>query len=86
MSDPIKPIESQGQVPVLQYFQDPEDGDFTIRCPDGEEFHVYRIILSKASPVFKDMLSLAVPNSMPGSDHVVEVTEDSQTIQQLLQF
>lgn len=76
--------------PVLEHFQDRDDGDLTIKCPDGGEFHVYRIILSKASPVFKDMLSLpaARPNASGDgpSDHVVEVTEDSKTFQRLLQF
>ena len=61
--------------------------DITLRSSDHVDFHVHRIILSQASPVFADMLT--VPQPHPPTRHgdacpIVDVTEDSKTLRNLL--
>jgi hypothetical protein len=46
-------------------FRNPDIGDITLlSCDDVDfhDFHVYKIILSLASPIFQDMLSLPQPS------------------------
>ena len=65
-----------------------QGGDVILRSSDKVDFHVYKVILSFASPFFKDMFSLAQPVGS-GSDadmHVVEMTEDKVTIDCLLRY
>ncbi|KAI0642186.1 hypothetical protein C8Q79DRAFT_238296 [Trametes meyenii] len=59
---------------------DRDDADLIIRASDGVDFHVHRLILSLASPVFAGMLTFPQP---PGTDPdrpVVDVLEDSETL------
>ncbi|KAA1470176.1 hypothetical protein DENSPDRAFT_879512 [Dentipellis sp. KUC8613] len=77
---------------------DDSDADVVLRSSDGADFRVYRVILVKASPFFRDMFSMPQPppapltkNSLetekPG-DHsglpVISVSEDSHTLAALL--
>ncbi|KAG0709448.1 hypothetical protein DFH29DRAFT_231260 [Suillus ampliporus] len=65
---------------------DNPDCDVILRSTDGVNFHVFKLILSLASPVFKDMFTL--PQNTLQSDvssvPVIPVSEDSTTIQFLL--
>jgi hypothetical protein len=67
-----------------------DSADIIIRSSDGVYFRMVKLLLSLASPVFKDMFGL--PRSADGIDEtkdglpVVDLTEDSGTIKNLLSF
>jgi len=78
---------------VNHTFADPDASDVTLRSSDNVDFHVYKLILSLASPIFKDMFSLPQlsisPQDGPGlSDDkaIVPLSEDSRTIAIFLKF
>lgn len=73
--------------------------DVVLRTSDQVDFHVFRVVLRLASPLFRDMFSLRHPPPQcdgPGADHIVSsngvpiplvsVTEDSETIDYLLRL
>ncbi|EIW79746.1 hypothetical protein CONPUDRAFT_58140 [Coniophora puteana RWD-64-598 SS2] len=62
---------------------DATDTDIVLRTSDNVDFHVFKIILSLASPVFKDMFTIPQPSS---HSDVVHISEDSSTIEILLLF
>jgi hypothetical protein len=64
-------------------FNDTEPHDTILRSKDGVNFYVYKVILSVASPFFRQMFSLPQPN---GSIGTITVTEDSQTLDRLLRL
>jgi len=63
---------------------DNPDSDIILRSSDGVNFHVFKLILSLASPVFKDMFTL--PQSQPdaSSMHTIPMAESSTTLNSLL--
>lgn len=76
------------------YFCD-EDADVIVRSSDGTEFRLYRVILAKVSPVFKDMFTLpqspSVVDDRDSADSidglpVVDLSEDSRTLDILFRF
>ncbi|KAI0779453.1 hypothetical protein C8Q74DRAFT_692431 [Fomes fomentarius] len=68
------------------------DADITLRSADGIEFHLYRVILAKASPVFRDMFSASQLQDARSarrtsqSHAVVTVSEDSQVLHDLFRL
>lgn len=84
--------------PSIHPFND-DDADLIVRSSDGVNFYLHRIILAKASPVFRDMFLLpappeptvdqavgtrgATPDYIDGM-FVVRVTEDERTMNKLL--
>ncbi|KAG2103127.1 uncharacterized protein F5147DRAFT_762403 [Suillus discolor] len=74
---------SQAQAPF-----DDHNCDIILRSADGVDFHVYKLILSLMSPVFKDMFSLPQPESESQSDvssvPIINVIEGSTTLESLL--
>ena len=69
-------------------FDDP-DADIILRSSDQVDFMVYKVILSKASPVFKTMFTLPQPatDTKPDSSSpivVVELAENSKVLDALL--
>ncbi|KAK7692544.1 hypothetical protein QCA50_004174 [Cerrena zonata] len=61
-----------------------DDANVIIRA-GGVDFPAHRFILSRASPVFKDMFSLpSNPTATQESLPVIEVEEDAQTIHDIL--
>ena len=73
---------------------DDADADIIIRSSDDVDFRVYKVILAKASPVFRTMLSL--PQSSPSSPKtaphstselpVVQLTEDAKTLENVFRL
>ena len=70
---------------LIEPFQFP-DADVILRTSIGAEFHVHTLILSHASPVFKDKFASPSErlNAHRGSLPVFEVPEDPQTMHDLL--
>lgn len=65
--------------------------DIILRSSDGEDFYAHKLVLSLASPFFKDMFSMPQPTSTPlgTSDHtqpVIDMAEDSAVIDCLLRY
>ncbi|RDX54040.1 hypothetical protein OH76DRAFT_1058815 [Lentinus brumalis] len=71
---------------------DQPSADITLRTSDNTDFHVHSQILSQASPVFATMFELPQPKApaaaaeVPVSRPVVDVAEDSTTLDALLRF
>ena len=67
---------------------DDTDADVILQSSDKVHFRVYRIILAKASPVFKDMFSVPQPKTIDGQAEeivpIIPVSEDSGTLAHLL--
>ncbi|RPD57546.1 hypothetical protein L227DRAFT_577848 [Lentinus tigrinus ALCF2SS1-6] len=61
------------------------DADIIIRSADGVDFHLYKVVLAKASPVFRGMLTLPDAQGQ-GEPQVVDITEDADTLEGLLRF
>lgn len=57
--------EDNASSPSASPFDHP-DADIIIRSADGGEFRVFKIDLTRASPVFKDLLS--IPQPLRGSN------------------
>ena len=72
-------------------FNDP-DADVVLCTADNVHFWVYKVLLSLASPVFKDMFRLPQPSqSQPGSTDesgrpIISVAENRDTIEMMLRF
>ena len=60
--------------------------DITLRTPDLVDFHVHSQILSQASPIFADMLSLPQPPSPSVARPLIDVSEDSKTLENLMRL
>ncbi|KIP06742.1 hypothetical protein PHLGIDRAFT_42666, partial [Phlebiopsis gigantea 11061_1 CR5-6] len=66
--------------------------DAILRTNDNVDFHVHKLVLSLASPVFESMFSLPQPSlygtatSGPPKRPVIPVSEDSTTIHSLLRY
>lgn len=77
---------SPAPTPAIQFtppFND-DDADITIRSSDNAHFRVHTLILKKASPVFSDMLQMSHGVERE-TLHTVELTEDGDTLTQVLQ-
>lgn len=71
-------------------FDDP-DADIIIRTFDNVEFATYKVLLSLASPGFKSAFRLPQPKNAEHSSnfpdaHVINVAEDSETMERILRF
>ncbi|KAJ6564894.1 hypothetical protein DFH09DRAFT_1363900 [Mycena vulgaris] len=65
-------------------FNDP-DADVILRSSDGIDFRVHRVILSQASPFFKNMFPLPQPNSEPELP-TISMAESSSVLEEVLRF
>jgi len=63
------------------------DADVILRCSDGKELHVHRVILSLASPIFQGMFSLPQPTESPPSQiPTIDVPETSDILEPFIQY
>ncbi|KAJ7622078.1 hypothetical protein FB45DRAFT_753559 [Roridomyces roridus] len=67
MTTPSDPIPFKPSQP----FCDPAHGDIILRATDDAIFHVHRVVLSIASPILKDTLSIPQPTA---SAHAPEIS------------
>ncbi|CDO76966.1 hypothetical protein BN946_scf184281.g13 [Trametes cinnabarina] len=65
-----------------------DDVDATVICrsSDGVDFHLYKNILAKASPVFAGMFALPSIPEHPSSLQIVTLTEDADTLEILFRL
>lgn len=64
---------------------DDESADTILQSSDGVDFHVFRIVLSLASPFFKDLFSLRQPHNNEDTP-IIPVPESSSTLDYLLRI
>jgi len=82
--------ENQGAVFAQAPFDHVDAADIIVRSSDGMYFRMIKLLLSLASPIFKDLFSL--PRSTEGIDEakdglpIVDLAEKSGTIKNLLSF
>src|SRR5882762_220487 len=62
------------------------DADIIILSFDDQEFHVHKLILSKASPVFRDILSLPQHQDTEKPLPVVRMSESAHALTLLLEY
>ncbi|KAI9067249.1 hypothetical protein FKP32DRAFT_266974 [Trametes sanguinea] len=74
--------------PTIRPPFDDLDADIVLRSVDDVDFHVYKVILAKASPVFRDMFTL--PDTKAGTMKeglpVVHLQESADTLETLLRI
>jgi hypothetical protein len=69
---------------------DNPDADVILRSSDNVDFHAFKVLLSLASPVFKDMFTMPQAlegmnsDDMKGGLPIVRMTEGSKTLETLL--
>jgi hypothetical protein len=91
-NDAVDPNPSSQQANTVHHaFSNPDASDITLRTSDNFDFHVYKIILSLASPVFKDMFTLpqsqiAPQDAFADGQAIIPLSEDSQTTERFLKF
>ena len=64
---------------------DDEDADIIFRSSDGVDFRVYKVIVSKLSPMLRDMLAVPPPPDVEGPP-IVDVTEDARTLEHIFRL
>ncbi len=75
------------QLPYAEQLNDPAHGDLTIRLNKQTNFHVHRILLELASPVFAAMLTNGMRETSSAIVNIVEEdTNHSLTFGQMLSF
>ncbi|KAG2137611.1 uncharacterized protein EDB93DRAFT_1302101 [Suillus bovinus] len=74
------------KIAIAQAPFDDHNCDIILRSANGVDFHVFKLILSLVSPVFKDMFALPQGESQSNisSVPVITVTESSTTLDSLL--
>ncbi|TFK86348.1 hypothetical protein K466DRAFT_524312 [Polyporus arcularius HHB13444] len=78
--------DTNSQTPPVRPPFDDTDADIIIRSADGVDFRLYKVVLAKASSVFRDMFTLPDGSQRVGEPQVVDVTEDADTLEGLLRF
>ena len=67
-------------------WQNPSDADVILRASGGKEFHAHKLILSLASPVFRDMFSVPQPPpTSPSQLLTVDVGDHPPELKRFLQ-
>ncbi|OCH96702.1 hypothetical protein OBBRIDRAFT_718223, partial [Obba rivulosa] len=69
-----------------QKFHSTTDGDTIVYSSDGIDFQLFKLLLSLASPVFKDMVAIPLADTSAESPHeirdglpIVPISEESRT-------
>lgn len=63
-----------------------KDADVILRSRDKVDFYVHKVVLSLASPFFKGMFTLVQAPSDSKQVPVIDMTEDSTTLDHLLRY
>ena len=66
-------------------WQNPPDADVILRASGGREFHAHRLILSLASPVFRDMFSIPQPSDGSSQIPIIDVGDPPEALEVFLQ-
>lgn len=67
-------------------WRNPPDADIVLRALGEKEFHGHKLILSLASPVFRDMFSVPQPPSTGSSQvPIIDVSDSPEALEVLLQ-
>ncbi|KAH9967372.1 hypothetical protein BC827DRAFT_1353218 [Russula dissimulans] len=83
MMSPKSHLTSQSSDTLAQAPFNDERADLILRSSDEQpvHFHVFKSILSVASPIFADMFSIPLPASQKSNEvQVVPLSEDSETL------
>jgi len=68
-------------------WQNPPDADIILRASGGKQFHAHKLVLSLASPVFRDMFSVhQPPDSGPPKTPIVDVDNPPDPLEMFLQI
>jgi hypothetical protein len=68
-------------------WQTPPDADVILRASGGKEFHAHKLVLSLASPVFRDMFSVPQPPATKSSQlPIVDVDDPPEALEAFLQI
>lgn len=86
--------QGQNPAPLTIVYEVPlvfrgDDGDIILRSSDNFDFHVHKLMLSKASPVFENMLQSPPPGTQDGHAlvlQIVEMTEPANVLDLLLRL
>ena len=65
---------------------DDEDADIIFRSSDDVDFRLYKVVLTKISPVFRTMLSTSTVPSGPGEPHVITLKENARTLEDIFRL
>jgi hypothetical protein len=71
---------------MAPYDFEASDADAILRCSDGKELRVHRLILSLSSPVFQGMFGLPQPTDPSSEIPGVDVSEPSSILQPFIQY
>jgi len=61
------------------------DADTILRCSDGKELRVHRVVLGLASPIFQSMFGLPQSAESPPTP-IIDISESSEIIEPFIQF
>ena len=70
---------------MVTEWQNPPGADVILRASGGREFHAHQIILSLASPVFRDMFSIPQPSNRSSQIPIVDVSDPPEALAVFLQ-
>ena len=72
---------------MVAEWKTPPGADVILRASGGKEFHAHKIILSLASPVFRNIFSVPQPpHTEPSKLPIVDVDDPPEALGMFLQF
>ncbi|KAK7045094.1 hypothetical protein R3P38DRAFT_3347296 [Favolaschia claudopus] len=79
------PTSSPAFIPI-EPFRSAKGADIILRSSDGVDFHAHRVVLSLVSPVFETMFQLPQSGDAIDEIPVIDMEENSSTLQKALRF
>lgn len=67
-------------------WKNPSDADVILRASGGKELHAHKLVLSLASPVFRDMFSVPQPSIGSSRTPMVDVDDLPEALRMFLQI
>ena len=72
---------------MVTEWPNPPDADVILRASGGKEFHAHKLVLSLASPVFRDMFSVPQPPPPePSQLPIIDVNDPPEALEAFLRF